>query len=215
MTQPPRLATRLLGRLGAGSLDVESLQGDLVEQYRLGRSRGWYWRQVLAAIVVGAMQGIRAHRLIAVRGVVTGWVVLLLLFGALGDRVANGLAGAVWNWTRAEAYSTGAWWPFWLTAAFVSYGGFALSAWAVVRLHRANAAPVLVAYTASMVTVLTVSTVILEILMARGPVPVPHTLFYLVSVTLKHHWRVGFVMVPCVMLAAGLLGTRRFREPAF
>ena len=31
----------------------EALAGDLLEQFGQGRSAGWYWRQVIAAIVVG------------------------------------------------------------------------------------------------------------------------------------------------------------------
>jgi hypothetical protein len=33
----------------------ESLTGDLLESFREGRSDGWFWQQVLAAIVVGAL----------------------------------------------------------------------------------------------------------------------------------------------------------------
>ena len=43
---PPRLATALLKRLS----DNDALAGDLREAYASGRSRVWYWRQVLTAI---------------------------------------------------------------------------------------------------------------------------------------------------------------------
>jgi len=49
---PPRVATWLAQRLVSGP-KRESLLGDLIEQYRQGRSGIWYWRQVLAAILVG------------------------------------------------------------------------------------------------------------------------------------------------------------------
>jgi hypothetical protein len=42
--QPPRVATWLAQRLVSGPRR-ESLLGDLIEQYRQGRSRSWYWRQ--------------------------------------------------------------------------------------------------------------------------------------------------------------------------
>ena len=50
--QPPTLATRLLERLASGP-HGDALAGDLIEQYRQGRSAAWYWRQVLLAILFG------------------------------------------------------------------------------------------------------------------------------------------------------------------
>jgi exosortase/archaeosortase family protein len=50
-SEPPRLATWLLEHLAQRSKN-EGLAGDLVEEFRQGRSVGWYWRQVLGAIVV-------------------------------------------------------------------------------------------------------------------------------------------------------------------
>ena len=40
-------------------------------------------------------------------------------------------------------------------------------------------------------------------------VPVPHTLFYLVSVALPYQWRSGLVLAPATILVAGLLADRR------
>jgi preprotein translocase subunit SecY len=48
-TEPPSAATWLLTHLGRRN---ESLVGDLLEEYRRGRSSNWYWRQVVAAIAV-------------------------------------------------------------------------------------------------------------------------------------------------------------------
>ena len=45
---PPHLAVLLL-ELFAGN---EPLAGDLEEEYRAGRSRTWYWRQVAATLLV-------------------------------------------------------------------------------------------------------------------------------------------------------------------
>ena len=42
--QPPAFATWLLKRAARGN---EALVGDLLEEYRQGRSAVWYWRQVL------------------------------------------------------------------------------------------------------------------------------------------------------------------------
>ena len=46
---PPRLAVWLLEEFGP-KVNQEALAGDLNEGFRLGRSKAWYWRQVLAAI---------------------------------------------------------------------------------------------------------------------------------------------------------------------
>lgn len=73
--QPPALATRLLERLGP---DNAALSGDLREAYE-GKSASWYWRQVLAAICVGAMRDGRLHVFGVARGVAIGWGVMWML----------------------------------------------------------------------------------------------------------------------------------------
>ncbi len=40
-TEPPPIATWLLEHVG---LRNQSLAGDLLEEYRTGRSGAWYWR---------------------------------------------------------------------------------------------------------------------------------------------------------------------------
>jgi hypothetical protein len=47
--KPPRLAAWILQEFGP-ELNQEALAGDLNEAFQQGRSKGWYWRQVLAAI---------------------------------------------------------------------------------------------------------------------------------------------------------------------
>jgi hypothetical protein len=48
---PPILPTKLLQWLASGP-HGDALAGDLIEQYRDGRSSAWYWRQALLAILV-------------------------------------------------------------------------------------------------------------------------------------------------------------------
>ena len=210
MRKHPALATGLLIRLGPQD---EAFIGDLAEEYERGRSRAWYWRQVLSAVVLTAVRQIGTHPMRALAAVGVGWATTLLIFFVLGDRAAEGLAGWFWNWDRQTAYRTNEWRPFTLTASFVSYTGFGLSALAVVRLHRRAAGPMLIAYAASMLLVMAASAVIIEVLVRRqGAVPVPHTLFYIVSVALPHHWRSGLVLAPLVVLVAGVLGCPRSRS---
>jgi len=204
MRKPPVRATGLLLRLGPQD---ESFVGDLVEEYGSGRSRVWYWRQVLSAVLLSSVRQVGADPVRALMAVVTGWATLLLVFFTLGDRTAEALAGWVWSWDRQTAYATQVWWPFQITAILVSYTGFALSALAVVRLHRRHAGPMLTAYAASVVLVLAASAVLIEVLARQnGAVPVPHALFYVVSVALPYHWRSGLLFAPLLVLVVGLAG---------
>lgn len=207
MRQPPKLATTLLDRMGP--IDPVLL-GDLEEAYRGGRSKAWYWRQTLAVIALALVRQIKTPTRVA-PSIVMGWAVLGLVF-AFGDaaayRIASGLSA---GWTHAGAYQTGVWWPFHLAAILVSYAGFALSGWIVGRAQRRNPRPILLLYITSVELALLAAATTIAILAARGPVPVPHPLFYVVSVTLPYQWRSGFLFVPTVMLAAGLLGVGNSR----
>ena len=142
--------------------------------------------------------------------VATGWATLLLFFTP-ADHVAGSLAAWLWGWDRQTAYQTGVWWPFAITAWMVSYAGFIVSAAVVARVHRRQAGPMLVAYAFSMLVAQMASAVTIEVLsrLWDNRVPVPHTLFYLVSVALPYQWRSGLVLAPATILVAGLLADRR------
>lgn len=58
---PPKLATWLLDRLGFATQNP-ALVGDLLEEFRGGRSRGWYWRQTLTAIAAGVRCNVRNRK---------------------------------------------------------------------------------------------------------------------------------------------------------
>ena len=166
----PAAATWLLKKSRPAN---EALLGDLLEDCRNGRSAGWYWRQVIGAIVTGVRKDIRDHPILALRAMATGWIVLLLIFSLLGDRTAEAIARYGWNWSRYEdGYGAGRWWPFWLAASCVSYGGFAISAWAVARLHGAHGMAMVTAYLGSLLVALSVSATLVELV--RRPVPLPH-----------------------------------------
>lgn len=59
-SDPPRIASWLLEHLIFGNRN-EALAGDLQESYRAGRSNGWYWRQVLSAIIIGVGESLLRH----------------------------------------------------------------------------------------------------------------------------------------------------------
>jgi signal peptidase I len=52
LAAPPRLAVWLLQHAGS-RYRRESLAGDLIEEFRSGRSGAWFWRQVLQALCAG------------------------------------------------------------------------------------------------------------------------------------------------------------------
>ena len=57
--RPPALAVWLLDRLGYTRQNA-ALAGDLLEEFRNGRSAGWYWRQTLAVITNGFPRHVRS-----------------------------------------------------------------------------------------------------------------------------------------------------------
>ena len=54
---PPLVAAWLLEHLTIGPRN-EALTGDLLEEFRSGRSARWYWRQVLGAIIFGLSRAV-------------------------------------------------------------------------------------------------------------------------------------------------------------
>jgi hypothetical protein len=56
---PPGVAKWILEHLVPGKTN-DALAGDLLEEFRCGRSTLWYWRQVLSAFVVGCTRELRA-----------------------------------------------------------------------------------------------------------------------------------------------------------
>jgi hypothetical protein len=57
--EPPKLAVWLLLHW-ASPYRRDSLAGDLLEMYRAGRSRAWYWRQVIAALLHARARSLRS-----------------------------------------------------------------------------------------------------------------------------------------------------------
>lgn len=207
MKQPPALAIVLLNRLGPRH---QPLVGDVYEEYDTGRSKAWFWRQVIAAIAYGAAREIRRAPGRAVLGMATGWTVVAVVF-LLSDRIgiADRLASLFWQWNRQAAYADGLWWPFYVGALLVTYGGFGLSAVVVARVSPDRPA-VLLAYVASTFTTLAVAGVVLEILIIRYvTIPLPHPLFYAVFTTLRFQWHSGILLVPLTMLLCGSMAVTR------
>jgi len=60
--RPPRLAVWLLRSTGLARHN-EPLAGDLLEEFRNGRTAAWYWRQAFMAIAAEFGQSLRSRRL--------------------------------------------------------------------------------------------------------------------------------------------------------
>lgn len=138
--QPPRIATWLLTRLGPAGRN-ESLMGDLVEQFRKGRSASWYWRQAVGAMLVATVRDVRDHKLLAFRAVTVGlaslwtfWVLASVPLRLVWVLSNGGLyVGGHWitvdyGWMRYRGYM----------ALLLIVIGSAGSGWIVARLHRAH-----------------------------------------------------------------------------
>ena len=88
----PAVATWFL-RLFCSSAEHESLIGDLLERYRQGRSRFWYWRQVLGIVFL------RSRNPIAIRQVfnliLVGAVLAAVLLSDIWLIFAIGILGGI------------------------------------------------------------------------------------------------------------------------
>jgi len=73
-SRPPIIAAWLLQRFGPLP-DTEAIAGDLLEHYRHGRSRLWYWREVLVAILAGTWFEVRQHSLRLIAAITMAWIV--------------------------------------------------------------------------------------------------------------------------------------------
>jgi hypothetical protein len=96
---PPKIAAWLLRKWGS-HYHAESLAGDLIEQYQEGRSRAWYWKQVVAAVSIAQVHAIRASRWAAAGRLLAhliaeGATVLSVVVVVDQARRAHSLAGAM------------------------------------------------------------------------------------------------------------------------
>jgi len=78
---PPTMATWLLEHSTPGDRN-DALEGDLLEEFRSGRSANWYWRQVVAAVVIGCVHEVLNHRTVLLFAaawsmLVPGWLLIV------------------------------------------------------------------------------------------------------------------------------------------
>ncbi len=104
-SKPPALATWLVEHMIPGD-NNEALAGDLLEQFREGRSVAWYWRQVIVAILVGCSKELPI--LSTAIGVTVVWISILSQLYGQNWHVAQAEASIFWatrhGWTLSDTY---------------------------------------------------------------------------------------------------------------
>jgi hypothetical protein len=142
--RPPLLARWLLQRLYSGP-NAEAVIGDLLERYQANPSSVWYWRQTLTTIVVSLLWAIRAHKMLAIRAVLSGYAAAWLL-GLVLFYLARGPVGSAVDTLFGEPrhifFST--WGPF------ITFAG---AGWTVGRLHPQNRGAMVLAFASSVVLI--------------------------------------------------------------
>jgi hypothetical protein len=147
MNQPPALAHWLLRHFGC-SANNETVVGDLDERYRNGRSRRWYWSQVLIALIVGFIEDIWRHKLFALRVVFVGMLFLHLIAGMLFPAFGRLIFGFVLATTKSDGQL-----PLWIYIAFALVACLTgvTSGWLTGRFHRDHERTAMLLYTLSVV----------------------------------------------------------------
>src|SRR6478752_1207696 len=84
--EPSSHATWMLEHLALGD-SVEALGGDLLEEFRAGRSDVWYWRQVLVACAVSWLESLRTRTPLLVFALL--WSMLAPAWKVLTDRIQD------------------------------------------------------------------------------------------------------------------------------
>ncbi|PYR52902.1 MAG: hypothetical protein DMF89_01090 [Acidobacteria bacterium] len=146
--KPPVVPTWLLERIGSDPNDT--VLGDLIEQYGAGRSRFWYWRQALATVLFSATRDIRAYKLLAVRALVSGWI-LYVAFSFPVNWVSNTIRPPIKAWLVGTGHAS-FWWLFWgsrIPDTLLVYAACVASGWMIARFHRAHAGAVVCLFGAS------------------------------------------------------------------
>jgi hypothetical protein len=133
-SRPPGLATWWLERFCLGPTN-DSLIGDLMEEYERGRSRVWYWRQVLAALSLNFRGEFYSHPLLVARAAATVWSVWYLYAFVFSSSLHRLLI--------PSPPATGF---MWMVGGCTVWAGIG---WIVARLHREYKATMLMVFAIS------------------------------------------------------------------
>jgi hypothetical protein len=125
MKDPPRIASWMLEHLTFGSKS-EALAGDLLEEFRQGRSIAWYWRQVVAAILIGLASLLRTQWIGISYAIL--WAIPSPAFFGLAVPKLMALPLFVQRWKLAWPYST-------ICDLLLYYGSHFLYLWLALVLY--------------------------------------------------------------------------------
>ena len=150
---PPAMAMRLLALVGS-TPNHQALVGDLVEQYREGRSRAWFWRQTAAALLRAMAGDIRGHKLLALRAIAVGWG-LYFAFSFPVNYASRLLRGVILTrLSEIGEYSfSSTFWATRLSSTLLIYTACFAAGWLVARLHRRQALAMVCFFSASVLVV--------------------------------------------------------------
>ena len=173
----------------------EALTGDLLEQFQHGKSRSWFWRQVVSTIVLGAWRELTAERVAALRAVAMGWAVMLLFLFLAGDCLTHAGDRTVPPWLdQLGSGKLAAMWLMRFRYIPPAVLGCVLSGWVVGR-------PVLF-YAVSLFVAL--AGAVAALAWINAPVAVPHAFFYVIILALPYWWWSGLLIVPTLIVLGGL-----------
>jgi hypothetical protein len=162
----------------------EPLLGDLIEQYQGGRSRIWYWRQVLQALVIGALREVRRRKLQTVSAIIIGCATALPLCYASTSLAARFVGG----------------YKAFVVFAPLVFLSAATSGWIVRRSHPR---PMVVIYAGFCLVASAVAFAMYIWLPIYDPIPLPVLAYLLAS---------DFIIGPAGVLAGGIWASSGARD---
>lgn len=207
----PHVATTLLDRLAP---DQDAMVGDLLEAFHAGRSRAWFWRQVVIAVAVATARDIRDHapRVLVVAPAL-GWIVVAgvlvvagrpLTHGVVGEWLLDVVIAARWDAIAAGTDTFALAWAMHGRSLPAGALAFVIGGWAVARSHPAQPAASLLAFVTTTIAVLALSTSIIWGLGGRPTVP--YTLRLVLSMKASFLGAAGMLLAPLLILIGGMLG---------
>jgi hypothetical protein len=193
--QPPAFPARLLKRL-VPAQDHDVLLGDLCEEYQRGRSKVWYWLQILAAVIVESWKDIRTYTGVALSAVALGTALQFGLWAFLNKsqyELRHSSALLLWNIN------------YHLIFTVIDTSGPIVVGWIVARLYRSHGITSLLAYRAALLSIMLVVFLWYYVLFALR-------MDARLLLSLSHQLRSGItnhVIQSVLTLTGGYLATRR------
>jgi len=201
-SHPPALATRLLQQFIGP--DRQAIIGDLIERYADGRSRSWYWRQVVTAIIRSTLTDVRGHLGSALCGVALGWISFYAFVSVLGLVQTQLMIGSLINiklwWWQHGGPSL----DLPLGVAWLTFGAIA-AGWLIARTQRSHWNGSILIYLASYFLVELVLAVSIAVAVYRDP----HVYGFSERLYLFVHVPMVFVLWPAGVLLGGLVAERK------